>query len=78
LDLITFYFWFWGGEVVGDIKAHTYRNGIVQTGVPYPNCYNATSEGYVDLGYDRSSVCQMASYRFCAKVLQWSRLTLKQ
>lgn len=40
----------------GDIKAHTYDNGIVQTGVPYPNSWNATHEGYVDSGYDRSSI----------------------
>lgn len=42
--------------VVGDVKSHTYSNGIVQTGYPYPNSYNASSEGYVDPGNDRSSV----------------------
>ncbi len=42
--------------VAGDIKAHTYDNGIVQTGVPYPNSWNATHENYVDPGYDRSSI----------------------
>jgi hypothetical protein len=42
--------------IAGDIKAHTYDNGVVQTGQPYPNSWNATHEGYVDPGYDRSSI----------------------
>ncbi len=42
--------------IAGDIKAHTYDNGVVQTGQPYPNSWNARHEGYVDPGYDRSSI----------------------
>ncbi len=30
----------------GDIKAHTYNNGIYQTGHPYPNSHSAKAEPY--------------------------------
>jgi hypothetical protein len=40
-----------------DIKAHTYKNGIYQTGHPYPNSYSAKQEPY-EVGYVDGSIVE--------------------
>lgn len=41
----------------GDIKAHTYNNGIYQTGHPYPNSDSAKKESY-NVGYVDGSIVE--------------------
>lgn len=41
----------------GNIKAHTYNNGIYQTGVPYPNSVSAKVEPY-EVGYVNGSIVE--------------------
>ena len=40
----------------GDIKAHTYNNGVYQTGVPYPNSSVAKTEPYSENYVDGSII----------------------
>lgn len=41
----------------GNIKAHTYDNGVYQTGHPYPNSVSAILEPY-EVGYVNGSIVE--------------------